>query len=143
MRRTLAVLPVAVRMLSQVQTEVQTAKAWLFLILAIVSSLVINLSPVAIGVYLYLAGEGIGKALLAAIALYVWYAALTSYLGPAMVIIYFIRTWLKEGFFPALVWTLVLTLGTLILLDLPEWFLSAAYRAAMQVPDRSSWDIGE
>lgn len=111
------------------------------MILAIVSSLVINLSPVALGVLVYLAGEGVGKALLAAILLYVWYGLFMA-LWPILAAISFVGAWMEYGFLPALGTTLVSTLATLTLLSLPEWFLAAAYRAAMQVPDRRSWDSG-
>jgi hypothetical protein len=108
--------------------QTNNAKAWLFASLALLWTMVLNFSPIGIGIWLLFEGEFL-KAVLIPIVLYLIIGFYMAF-WPFIAIFSFISGWIKYGFIESLLGTIVFVAVAFIVLSGPEWLMYRAYKAA-------------
>lgn len=108
--------------------KTHNTKAWLFVSLSLLWSLVINFSPLLIGVYLLLHGEWLG-AILVPILLYIVIGFYMAF-WPFLAVISFIYGWMEYGFVASLVGTTLFVILMIASFWGPEWLMHKAFKAA-------------
>lgn len=104
-------------------------KAWILLIIAILWSMVLNLSPIMMGIYAALQAHSFWPAIWVPIIIYVIYGLFLAF-WPVLALFSFIGAWYKEGFLEALLGTVFGMALLFVLFNGPEWLIFLAFRYA-------------
>jgi len=108
--------------------QTNNVKAIIFFVLAMLLQLLLNFSPLLIGVLLLLQGQWL-QAILVPIVMYIAIGLFLAF-WPILALIGFVTVWIRDGFLPAVL-TVAVYLGiAFVLLVAPEWLMWKANQAA-------------
>jgi hypothetical protein len=117
------------RLSSTFLKSANNAKAIVLFIIAFVWQLLLNFSPILIGLYVLLDGGDVWRAVKLVVGLYVAIGLFLAF-WPIVALIRFVAAWVDSGFIAALVETVVMIGGLFLLFSGPEWLMYKAQRYA-------------
>ena len=113
--------------------KTHNTKAWFFACLSFLWSLLINVSPIVVGVYLLFQKQWL-EAFLVPVLLYVVIGFYMAF-WPFLALISFVYGWIQYGFLESLVATALFVAFMVVLFYGSEWLMHRAFKSAQKAEE--------